>query len=155
MHSSDSASSAGLHHRGLRAPRWLRCGCAIASLATSASLAHPVLPEAATLDAINDARLAQGLGPLAPAPLLAELARGHSQRMAREQRLTHDGFDDRRRRAGAGACVENVALGYSAAAPLVAAWLATAGHRRNLLAPHVRHAAVAAEGRYVTFLACD
>jgi hypothetical protein len=106
MHSSDSASPAGLHHRGLPAPRWLRCGCAIASLATSASLAHPVLPEAATLDAINDARLAHGLGPLAPVPLLA-------------------------------------------------AWLATARHRRNLLAPQVRHAAVVAEGRYVTFLACD
>jgi hypothetical protein len=155
MHSSDSARPAGLHHRGLRAPHWLQCGCAIASLATSASLAHPVLPEAATLAAINDARQAQSLGPLSAAPQLAELAREHSQRMAREQRLTHDGFDDRRRRAGGGACVENVAMGYSAAAPLVAAWLATAGHRRNLLAPHVRRAAVVAEGRYVTFLACD
>ena len=75
--------------------------------------------------------------------------------MAREQRLSHDGFDERKQRAGSAACVENVAQGFQAADPLVAAWLSTTGHRRNLLAPRMRRAAVAAEGGYITFFACE
>lgn len=129
-------------------------GLALAGPCQASGTAPEARPDA-TLQAINTARAQAGVGELLAAPHLATLAQAHSTHMARTRQLSHDGFEQRRRQAGGGRCVENVAQGLAAPGPLVAAWLAHGGHRRNLLAPGLRRAAVAAEGGFVTFLACD
>jgi uncharacterized protein YkwD len=138
--------------QALRAAAWV---LGLAAAAPAPGAGDPRAAATATLVAINEARAQAGVAALQASPHLAALAQAHSAHMAREQRLSHDGFEQRRRQAGAGRCVENVAQGLATPGPLVAAWLAQAGHRRNLLAPGLQTAAVAAEGGFVTFLACD
>ena len=146
-------SRAGLSSLALTLSLCLPCpaaGAGAASEATPGSVGG-----AETLHAINQARAQAGLPALQADHRLAVLAQAHSAHMARQQRLSHDGFEQRRHAAGGGRCVENVAQGLNAPGPLVAAWLANGGHRRNLLAPGLRAAGVASDAGFVTFLACD
>jgi len=88
----------------------------------------------------NQARAAAGCAPLAVADPLVAAAIEHSGEMAATASLTHtgpDGSTPRTRLAALGVVprrsAENVAVGAFTPRSLVDAWLASPGHRRNLL----------------------
>jgi uncharacterized protein YkwD len=70
---------------------------------------------------------------------LHDAARSHSQDMAEHNKLSHTGSDrsspnDRMRDAGyRNPLAENVASGYATPQEVVAAWMASRGHRQNIL----------------------
>lgn len=103
---------------------------------------------------INEYRQRHGLAPLEPADELAALAGEHSQAMAAQRRLSHEGFRDRLQRAGSRVCVENVGQGYRSAEALLEGWRQSPAHHVNLLADDVARMGIAASARYVTFFAC-
>lgn len=107
------------------------------------------------LEAINELRQAQGLPPVSWSDTLRGVALAHSERMAGQRRLSHDGFQARFDAVDSDLCVENVAAGTLQARRLVNAWLQATLHRRNLLEPRVRRAAVVAVRGYVTLFACE
>ena len=97
----------------------------------------------------NQARAAQGAGPLQWDPALGEAARQHCLRMAAEGPISHryGGEPDLTERAGqAGAhfslIEENVAIGPTPAA-IHEEWMHSPGHRTNLLNPQVDRVGVA------------
>lgn len=104
---------------------------------------------------VNRVRASLGLGSLRASPDLDEIASAHSRDMAARRRPSHDGFENRLDRTGASLCVENVAAGFTAAAPLVAAWHAAPAHRRNLYEPRVSRVGIGSIDRFVTLFACD
>lgn len=110
---------------------------------------------ARALQAVNQARQAQGLSELEASPELQAIALDHSRSMAAAGRLTHDGFQSRFDRTRRDLCVENVAAGTTRPATLVAAWNRAPQHRRNLYEPRLRRAGLAGVGAYVTLFACD
>jgi uncharacterized protein YkwD len=113
------------------------------AFAGPASADVPLLPldasEQQVLDLTNVARAAAGCAPLVLDPALEEAATRHSAEMAATGVMSHEGVDGsspRTRLAAVGAfpvrTAENVAYGYDAEG-VVAAWLASPGHRANLL----------------------
>src|SRR5271165_1826750 len=97
----------------------------------------------------NQARAAQGVGPLKWDPALAAAALQHCQRMAQEGQIAHryGGEPDLTARAGqAGAhfslIEENVALG-SYVGSIHDGWMQSQGHRANLLNPDADRAGIA------------
>lgn len=127
----------------------------------SAATAAPAAPSAAAdgyvrhlAALINEYRQRHGLAPLEPADELAALAGEHSQAMAAQRRLSHEGFRDRLQRAGSRVCVENVGQGYRTAEALLEGWRQSPAHHVNLLAGDVARMGIAASARYVTFFAC-
>jgi uncharacterized protein YkwD len=92
---------------------------------------------------INAIRKEHDLAPLRWNPALAELAREHSRTMGREGFFAHedpggDSVADRLRAAGLGyrALGENLARSRNAPDPAAAAargWMASEGHRKNIL----------------------
>jgi uncharacterized protein YkwD len=125
--------------------------------ATGAASAAPTSPSA-FLDrlaaVINDYRAQNALPPLAVVDDLASLADEHSQEMAAERRLSHDGFRARMGRTDSRLCVENVAHNFPTPETLVEGWRRSPAHHRNLLEPGVSRMGLAATGRYVTYFAC-
>ena len=107
------------------------------------------------LDVVNRLRASQALPAWAPDADLALIATVHSRRMALRQQVGHDGFEARFAQARRHLCVENLAAGFDQAEPLLAAWLASASHRDNLLAPRPRWVGVGQVAGYITLLACD
>lgn len=103
---------------------------------------------------INDYRQQNGLEPLSLSEDLMELATEHSQDMAEQHKLSHDGFRERRRRTNSRICVENVAHNFPSPETLVTGWRESPSHHRNLLEPKVLRMGLAATARYVTFFAC-
>jgi uncharacterized protein YkwD len=76
-------------------------------------------------------------------------AQRHTEDMARNNRLDHQGSDgsklaDRAKRAGYAYArvAENLAAGYATAAQAVKSWLDSPPHRRNLLDPEIRDAGI-------------
>lgn len=98
----------------------------------------------------NQERAAAGLPPLASDPALMTAAQGHSQDMADHDFVSHTGSDgsthyQRIARAGYSplyASAENIAAGYASPASVVAAWMASPGHRANILSPLYTHIGV-------------
>ncbi len=89
-------------------------------------------------DEINQIRVAAKLPPLEPDRALAALAGEWSERMARRNRLAHrDDLISQMKRLGYRAINENIfyTTGPITAREVVAAWMNSPGHRRNLLAP--------------------
>ncbi|GAA0318585.1 CAP domain-containing protein [Kineococcus aurantiacus] len=112
------------------------------------------------LDRTNAARSAAGCAPLRLDPALDEAAARHTRDMAVNGVMSHtgtDGSSPRTRLAAQGVrpwlTAENVAFGYDAAG-VVDAWLASPGHRRNLLDCRLRSVGIAeqrgATGTYWT-----
>ena len=94
--------------------------------------------EGALLRAMNTARAAYALPPLRVDPRLQRAARGHSAAILRNGSFSHGSFAYRLRRHGVRTPLvgENLAWGVgSLASPraVVRAWLASPGHRANLL----------------------
>lgn len=120
---------------------------AFAAFATFAQTATacPQPPDAArmtkaTLAGINDQRAARNLPPVSPDPRLTEAAQNHACDSAARNRMGHKGSDgstlaDRARRVGYGyrELAENVAQGYPGPAAVIRGWMASQGHRRNIL----------------------
>ncbi len=94
---------------------------------------------AAVVKATNAERVAAGCRALRVDDRLHTAAQRHSVDMAKRKKMSHIGgdgstFTERIRSAGyrrPGA--ENIAFGQPAAASVVAAWMASSGHRRNIL----------------------
>ncbi len=95
------------------------------------------------LDLVNLERTSRGLVPLGFAPELNVAALAHTQRQAADGDIYHtdplDGSDpgDRITRAGYAFSTwgENVAAGYRSADAVMAGWMASPGHCRNILNP--------------------
>lgn len=96
--------------------------------------------EAQVLDLINAQRLAGGCGALTLHPQLQAAAEGHARAMAVQNFFSHTGkngskLKGRVRAAGykGGRLAENIANGQKTAASVVAAWLGSAGHVKNIM----------------------
>jgi uncharacterized protein YkwD len=103
---------------------------------------------------INEYRLREGLPVLDVTADLGGIARHHSEAMAEQGRLSHDGFRDRFVQARSRICVENVARNFRTPQAVFDGWRHSPAHHRNLLEPKVSRMAIAASARYVTFFAC-
>lgn len=100
----------------------------------------PVLAAADIGPILNELRAQKGLVPLSASAKLTTAARKHAQDMARRGFFSHEGSNgssvgDRVRRQGGGFCfvAENIAKGQGSLQEVVADWMASAGHRKNML----------------------
>jgi uncharacterized protein YkwD len=113
----------------------------LAGMAEAAGAATLTRTESSLLTAMNEARRAQGLRPLRADGRLERGkhgARGHSSEMLRTDTFFHGAFSARIRGVGVRAprVGENLAWGVGAlsrARAIVNTWLASPGHRANLL----------------------
>jgi uncharacterized protein YkwD len=107
--------------------------------ADSAPLAPSADPaEAEVLALVNSERSAAGCPALAWDETLAQVARLHSADMAARDYMDHtnpEGLSpfDRAAAAGTTASAENIAAGQQTAADVMASWMASPGHRANIL----------------------
>lgn len=129
-------------------------GLVLAGLLTGAGLADPA---GEVLARVNAAREAAGCAPLVAEGKLAAAAMAHSDAMARKGFFDHTGprgdtAGDRIRAAGYPwrRFGENIAAGQASAEAVVAAWLDSRGHRRNILNCAFRETGIA-----LTFQADD
>jgi uncharacterized protein YkwD len=106
------------------------------------ALAGSKIPSVAQtlLGVINQARATYHLGPLHPDPVLGRAARSHTADMMRHGYFAHGDFGGRMLAFHVhGAMIgENLAWGsgpYAQDASIVQEWLASPGHRENLLSP--------------------
>jgi len=95
----------------------------------------------AVLGLVNDARADYDVASLAVHPALAYAARVRSITMATAQKLSHTGWLETIYAAGypGGLLGENIAYGYGSPSSVMSAWLASAGHRANILRPAYRY----------------
>lgn len=88
---------------------------------------------------LNGERAANGLGSLVPDARLARAAQAHARDMVAQDYFSHEGangsrFTDRARAAGYScAAAENIAFGQRSEQAVLAEWMASPGHRRNIL----------------------
>lgn len=123
-------------------------------VALSLALTSPV-PAAADTDqsvlaAINAARAKAGCGPLKLNDALMAAAMTHARNMAEQNFFGHRdkagrGFTSRLRSEGYryGLAAENIAAGQKTADQVVKSWLASPGHRRNILNCRFRDTGIA------------
>lgn len=107
-------------------------------------------PAADVVALTNVARTAAGVPPVVVDPAVQRAAEVHSADQAAMGRMTHAGSDgsnagDRLERAGYvwGTWAENVAAGQPGATDVTDAWLASPGHRVNMLNAAYEHIGVA------------
>jgi uncharacterized protein YkwD len=98
--------------------------------------------EQAIVNAVNQVRIANGLGALTVNPKLVEAAQFHAVDMAQFKTMAHDlpgsllpGLADRAAFVGYNYSTlgENIAVGYADTAPVMNAWMNSPGHRANIL----------------------
>lgn len=99
---------------------------------------------------VSGFRAEQGLGPVRANSKLELAAERHAQDMARRGFFSHTGSNGssvgkRARRAGYRFCViaENIAKGQRSAAEAMRSWMASPGHRRNMLDRRIKEIGVA------------
>ncbi len=102
----------------------------------------------AAVTTLASLRKARGLGPVRPDPLLEGVAKRQAEAMAAARTLSHTvggAFAARMERAGIGygTSAENLGYGYTDLADVFAGWMASAGHRDNMLQPWVTRAGLA------------
>lgn len=102
---------------------------------------------------INGYRAEHGGKSLALDDSLSALAREHAFVMAKDGRLSHDGFQQRFAKARSPHCVENVAASGTAQATFDA-WRGSPIHAHNLLDPDTSRMGIGIGGRYAAFFAC-
>ena len=133
----------------------VRAGLLLAALAGPAGAAEPPLGcpldfERTLVDLANAERAVRGLPLLEMDVRLMQAAQRHSDDMAAHDFLSHtgsDGSDPSERIEAAGYLDwdwwgENAGAGYPTPESVVAGWLASAGHRANLLSPVFDHVGV-------------
>ena len=137
----------------------LLAGCVVtpppsqAPVAPSSSALRPAgAAEARIFDLLNAERRHQGLAALTYNPRLDRMAKIQAQNMARFQKMAHElpGAElptlvSRAQYVGYpfGRIAENVALGYPSAETVVQGWMASKGHRTNILNPDVGETGIA------------
>lgn len=96
-------------------------------------------------DWINATRADAGRGALAVNDKLTQAAAAHARDLAQSDGFSHTGSNgssvaDRVRRQGYGFCfvAENIAKGQASLEQVLNGWLASPGHRRNILAKQAR-----------------
>jgi uncharacterized protein YkwD len=108
--------------------------------------------ESRIFDLINAERRHQGLAALTYNPRLDQMAKIQAQNMARFQKMAHvlpeaqlPTLVSRAQYVGYpfGRIAENVALGYPNAETVVQGWMASKGHRTNILNPDVGETGIA------------
>ena len=105
---------------------------------------------------INRYRSTKKLKPLVSSPQYVALAGEHSQTMLEQQRMSHDGFEERfRQAADAHSCVENVGWNHQTPQSLFDGWRKSPGHNRNMLVLKISRAGISRSGAYATFFACN
>ncbi|GLZ29068.1 hypothetical protein Lesp02_12580 [Lentzea sp. NBRC 105346] len=119
----------------------------VLAAALLASVAIPATAQAApdfraeVTTLTNAERAKAGCGALSRHTALDAASQGHAEDMAKNNYFSHTGRDgsspfDRTKRAGYpsnSAQGENIAAGYRDAAAVVAGWMSSPGHRRNIL----------------------
>jgi uncharacterized protein YkwD len=120
--------------------RLLALGAAIVVLAPPTAAAGLTRAETRLLRDLNRVRAAHGLTPLRTDPHLQRAARAHTREMLATDTFRHGAFGARMIRFDVKATLagENLAWGSGAdgtAAAILGAWLASPGHRANLLHP--------------------
>lgn len=125
-----------------------RLGAELRAVAPSPPAA-PAPAVQALVKAINAERTSRGLSALTLNDQLSAASQAHSDDMARNNFFSHTGSDGsdaatRIKRTGyvARAWGENIAAGYTDAAAVVAGWMQSEGHRRNILNPDFREIGV-------------
>lgn len=113
---------------------------ALAPAAQAGSATTMTRSERSLVSAVNEVRRANGLRPLNVDGALLRVARSHSTAMIRTDVFTHGAMGARLAASGARGpnFGENLAWGvgaYASARYIVAQWLASPGHRANLLRP--------------------
>lgn len=104
---------------------------------------------------INRYRSGKKLKALTGSAPYDDLALEHSRTMQEQGSMSHDGFEERFRRAtDASSCVENVGWNHPTPRSLLDGWQKSAGHNRNLLERKISRAGIGKSGPYVTFFAC-
>jgi uncharacterized protein YkwD len=121
--------------------------------ASSSSALRPAgAAESRIFDLINAERQHQGLAALTYNPRLDRMAKIQAQNMARFQKMAHvlpeaelPTLVSRAQYVGYsfGRIAENVALGYPSAETVVQGWMASKGHRTNILNPDVGETGIA------------
>ena len=111
----------------------------------TAALADLGAVRAAMLSRVNAERRAAGLAPLAANPLLDRSAQRHAEDMLRRSYFSHKGLDgstilERIKATGypARTVGENIAEGQFSVDQVVEGWMASPGHRRNVLEKNFR-----------------
>lgn len=121
---------------------------ASSALAQGNCIAPPNLQALATAlgQGVNAARQGQGLRALRADGDLMRAAQIHACDIGRHGRMTHQGADgsnsaERAERAGFNTCLtaENLAWGLPRAEQIVAGWMNSPGHRRNILLDRATH----------------
>jgi uncharacterized protein YkwD len=130
----------------------LAFGVALASAAPAAADAPAGCTdtfELQVVDLVNQQRAGFGLAPLALDVRLVEAAQRHSDDMAANDFVSHTGSDGStagQRISQAGypwyAAAENIAAGHATPAAVVAGWMASTGHRANILSGTYQHIGV-------------
>lgn len=95
---------------------------------------------AATLCLLNAERAERGLQPLRSAPPITQASQAYSERMVRERFFAHAVLDGYLRDGTYWISAQNLAWGdgpMAAPGTIVEAWMASPGHRRNILDPAV------------------
>lgn len=112
---------------------------------------------AAFVTLVNQHRASLGLAPLAWRADVAAVAQAHSQDMLDRNYFSHttpEGATPWDRLAAAGityaSAGENIAYGYPTAETVLAAWLASPGHKANIENPNFTHHGVGLAGTYWT-----
>lgn len=112
--------------------------CAPAPAPSTASTSLPVSSQVVAL--VNSQRAARGLAPLAISPALSGAAESHSRDQAQRSTMSHTGATGTnvyQRITASGywpsAWGENVAAGQPTANDVMNAWMASSGHRANIL----------------------
>jgi uncharacterized protein YkwD len=94
--------------------------------------------EADVITASNQERTSRGIAALAAQACVDKYAESQSQRMASESRMFHQDLGPIMDECELQAVGENVAYGYRDGAAVTAGWMASPGHRENLLNPRYR-----------------
>ena len=95
---------------------------------------------------ISDFRLKNGEGRVTIDATLNAIAQDQAKAMAAKDTLEHDvlgSFTSRIARANAGRAAENIAYGYDSFEKTLAQWIASSGHRKNLLLPKATRVGIA------------
>ena len=119
--------------------------CAAPMLAVAPAAAQtPAAYETTAFGATNDQRSAYGLRELRAHTCLQRFADRQAHRMAEQRAMFHQDLGPILRRCGMTRVGENVAYGYLSGRAVVRAWMASPGHRANILDGRYRLMAIGA-----------
>ena len=106
----------------------------VIATAAPASASEPVLDYVSSaIQSTNAERAKHDVHKLGPDECLQDMALAQAQRMARQQQMFHQDLHKVQKRCGVGLAGENVAYGYRTGPSVVKAWMASPGHRANIL----------------------